>query len=223
MASLKISFNGSSNIGLYAFVNDKFMLLGKEIPESQDKDLYDHFKVPIHRITIAGTSLVGVFVAGNNNKILVPSIIFDDERRALEKLGINFEIFDTRLTCLGNNIAATEDRAIINQEFSDAQLKEIEKKLEVKATKAKIAETLTMGSIITINPEPKKALISSEVTEQELEFIQRNLGVECTTGTVNMGTSQVKSGILCNKHGIALGKASGFPEVRNADEALGFI
>jgi translation initiation factor 6 len=217
------SFSGTSNIGLFAFVNDSYMLLGKEVPEFHDQELRKVFKVPIHRVTIAGTSLIGVFVAGNNNKIIVPSIIFPEEKIALKKLGINFEIFETRLTCLGNNIALTDHKAIINPQFSDAQQKEIESLLDIKTKKAKIANMETTGIAIVINNKKRKALISNDATDQEINLIEEFLEVAATPSSVNMGTQQVRSGIICNGNGFAIGNASGPAEITTADEALGFL
>ena len=42
--------------------------------------------VPCHYVTIAGTSLVGVFITGNDNKILVPRITDERELRESREL-----------------------------------------------------------------------------------------------------------------------------------------
>jgi translation initiation factor 6 (eIF-6) len=66
MHVLMTDINGNPNIGLYGFCNDNFCLLGNEVPEKKFKEIEDVLKVKCHRISIAGTSLIGVFVAGNN-------------------------------------------------------------------------------------------------------------------------------------------------------------
>lgn len=222
MHTLITSFNGISNIGLYAFANDKFILLGREVPEEHEKELKDVFKVPVHRITIAGTSMIGVFVAGNNEKILVPEIIFDEEKEELDSLGIPYETFETRLTCLGNNIVIGKT-ILANPEFTDAQAKKIGEAFNLPVAKQKIGGVNAVGSMVTINYDKQKALITNEVEEDELEYLEKKLGVQATPGSVNMGSPHVRSGIICNKNGFAIGKNSGGPEITNADEALGFL
>lgn len=222
MHTLITSFNGISNIGLYAFANDKFILLGKEVPLEEEKRLEAVFKVPIHRITIAGTSFIGVFVAGNNEKIIVPEIIFEEEKEELDSLGIPYEIFSTRLTCLGNNIAIGKN-IIVNPEFTDSQANKIGEIFDLPVSKRKIADTTAIGSLIVMNPKKNKALVTNEASDEEASFLETNLGVEATPGSVNMGSPHVRSGIICNKNGFAIGKNSGGPEITNADEALGFL
>lgn len=216
-------FNGIVNIGLYVFVNDKFALIGREIPDKEEEKIRNVFKVPVHRITLAGTSLIGVFVAGNNSQILIPGITFEHEREELRKLGINFRVFDTKLTGLGNNIIMGESKAILSPEFSDAEVKKVSELMNVQAEKAKFTNITAIGNLAVINIHRKKALVSNDLTREELRFIEKTFSIKATPGSVNMGSPYVKSGVLANKHGFAIGSASGGPEMANADEALGFL
>ncbi|PIN81642.1 translation initiation factor IF-6 [Candidatus Woesearchaeota archaeon CG10_big_fil_rev_8_21_14_0_10_32_9] len=218
-----INFDGISSIGLYIYANDNFVLVGKEVPEKFDKELAEVFKVPIHRVTIAGTSMVGVFVAGNNSKILVPGIIFDDEKDDLTKLGINFEVLDTRLTCLGNNLLVGSKVTLANPEFSDGQIKQIGEALNVSCEKALITDINTLGSLVVLNEHKKKALLTNDATDEDIALIETKFEVEVTLGSVNMGSPYIRSGLVCNKNGFAVGSMSGGPEITNADDALGFL
>lgn len=223
MNTLVTDFDGNSNIGLYGFVNDNFLLLGSEVSHRHDKELKEVFNVPIHRITIAGTSLIGVFVAGNNDKILVPGIIFEEERKVLEELGIDFEVYDTKFTCLGNNLKVFHNRIIINPEYSDAQARKIGEVFGVEAEKRKIAGLSVIGNLIVVNSDKKLALISNETSDDELKKLENDLGLTIIQSSVNMGSQFIGSGILCNKNGFAIGKSSGSPEILNAETNLGFI
>jgi putative translation initiation factor eIF-6 len=223
MHVLVTNFNGMSNLGLYAYVNDRFMLLGKEVPTELDEDLQKVFQVPIHRITLAGTSLIGVFVAGNNNKILIPGITFEYEREVLKQLGIDFEVFDTKLTGLGNNIIMDEGHALINPEFSDLEVKKIEQIMGIKVSKAKFENVFAIGNLVALNKKKGKALVSNDLTREEIRLIENTFKVKATPGSVNMGSPFVRAGTLVNAIGFAMGAASGGPELSNADEALGFL
>ena len=79
MHVIKTSYNGDPNIGLMTFVNNKFCLVGSLATDNLVKDLHATFKVPVHRITLCGTDLIGIFCAGNDEIILLPGIVFDYE------------------------------------------------------------------------------------------------------------------------------------------------
>ena len=154
---------------------------------------------------------------------MVPGIIFDEEKEALEKLGIDYEVLKTKHTCLGNNIIIDEKNALINPEFSDAELKEIENLMSVKAKKTAIADVHAIGSLFVLNKARKKALVSNEIDLEELKMLQDTFNVEISAGSVNMGSPYVRSGIIANKNGFIIGNTSGGPEITNADESLGFL
>lgn len=217
-----LNFSGTSNIGLYGFANDKYLLLGREVPETHDKELAEVFKVPIIRCTIAGTSMIGVFVAGNNEKIIVPGIIFDHEMELLKKHGVDFTVIDTKLTCLGNNVLVNDTGLLVNPEFTDAQAGEIGKIFGMEAHRTRLAGMNTVGSLVALNSKGK-ALTTHNITEEEFEMLQEKLDVELETGSVSMGSQHIRSGIITNKNGFVIGAASGGPEIANADEALGFL
>ena len=95
-------------------------------------------KVPVHRVTLAGTSLVGVFTAGNSNCLLLPPICFEEELEALDKLGIKYEVIQTKLTAIGNNILANDNGALINPDFEASAVKQIKEALKVPVKEATI-------------------------------------------------------------------------------------
>ncbi len=223
MHALVTNFNGISNLGLYAFVNDKFLLLGRDAPSDIDAELEKVFKVPVHRITLAGTSLIGVFVAGNDHKILIPGITFEHEREALKELNIDFEVLDTKLTGLGNNIIMDEGHAILHPDFTDADAKKIEKLMGVITVRTRFEDVDAVGNLVVLNKKRGRALVSNDMTREELRVIENTFHVKATSGSVNMGSPFVRAGVLANSHGFAMGAASGGPELANADEALGFL
>ena len=92
---------GDSNVGLHVYPTNDYVLVGVELSDSEKKDFEEVFQAPVHKLTVAGTSLLGVFLTGNNKKLLVPSIIFDSEKKVLDDLGIDYDIFLTEHTCCG--------------------------------------------------------------------------------------------------------------------------
>ncbi len=216
-----LSFDNNPNIGLYAFATDSYCLIGEDIPQQAEDKIAKTLKVPTHRISIAGTSLVGVFCTGNSNKLLVPYIIQPHEIKLLEKLGIEFAIIKSRITAIGNNITANDKGALISTEFSDEVKDLISDELSVPVKKAKISEMNNIGSCLVANN--KGGLVHRDVKGFELELLEDTLKVEVLDGTINLGNPYVKSGIIANSKGLIVGSHSGGPEITNADMALGFL
>ena len=81
MRVIKLDFEGNPNIGLFGFCNDSFCLLPKGLSKKTQNKIEKTLDVPCYNISIAGTSLIGAFIAGNNSKIIVPHIIFENEKK----------------------------------------------------------------------------------------------------------------------------------------------
>jgi translation initiation factor 6 (eIF-6) len=109
---------------------------------------------------------------------------------------------------------------LLNPDYRAGVVKDIEN-MGFTVKQAKISELCTLGSLAKGND--MGFLVSPDIKDYEKKFLNKNLGVQITTGTVNFGSPYVSSGIVCNSHGFIIGDSSGGPEVQNADEALGFL
>lgn len=222
-----IDIKGEVNIGLMIYANDKFALVPKMIDQKTIKIIKDILKVPCYKVSVAGTPLIGVFLNGTADKILVPEITFDKELEELHKIGkehgVKFIKFESELTCLGNNMLISNEKALLNPDYNKDEVKEVEKLLKIKAKTAIIAEIEIVGATVVINHNKKKALVHREASDKDIKLIEKTFEVKVETGSVNMGSPYIKSGIVCNKNGFLIGTESGGPEITNADQGLGFI
>ncbi|MBW2983290.1 translation initiation factor IF-6 [Candidatus Woesearchaeota archaeon] len=217
----RTSFNGNPNVGLYGVATDDMLLIGKEVPEDKDGMLEEVLGLPVKRVSIAGTGLLGVFCLWHDGKLLVPGITFDHELEDLEALGVAYEVIDTDLTCLGNNVLVGLKSALAHPDFTDAELSRLSDALGLPVERATIMEVESVGAVGVTKAE--KGLFHRDIPPEAIKDLESQLGLDITQGTVNMGNPYVKSGVLVTNHGFIIGDASGGPEVRNADEALGFI
>jgi len=220
---LKTNLNGNSNIGLYSYclsVNGKNLcLLGEDFGSSIEKEISKILSAEIVHVKIAGTPLLGVFLSGNNNNLLVPRIAFDNEIKQLKDLGINVRVFDTKLTCLGNNIACNDFGALVNIDFTDGELKFIKEALKVPVKRISIAETEGPGACIVTNG--KKGIIHRDAEDFEIEMVQSNLGLDSLEPcSINMGSPYLKSGLIVNNNGFIVGEQSGGPEIIYVEQSL---
>jgi translation initiation factor 6 len=221
MHLLKTNFNGNPNVGLYGYCTNSYCLVGMEVPESKLHHIREALKVSVHRITLCGTSLIGVFAAGNSNMLLLPEIAFDYELKRLDHLGIRHKVIHTHLTALGNNLLCNDKGCVASPEFNAETLKMIGHALGVEVKTGRIAGLETVGSLAALNSRGCAA--HRDVTRTEKSHIQRILGVKCHESTVNMGSPYIRSGLLCNDHGFIIGDWSSGPEIVNIEEELGYL
>lgn len=215
------NFNGNPNLGLYGIATSKYLLLGKDVPKTHDKTIAEVFGKEVKHINIAGTGLLGVFCLWTGEKLLIPQITFDTELEVLKELSIPFEVIDTELTALGNNVLLGVQGAILNPDFTDKDEEILGETLSLPCKRDTIVEVEAVGSIGVIRGD--KGLFHRDIPPQKLRELEEFLGLRITTGTLNMGNPYIKSAIIVDEKGMIVGDASGGPEIQNADEALGFI
>ena len=101
-----MEFESNPNIGLYMFVNDKFCLLGVNVDDAKKKEIENILNVPVHIVTVLGTELVGVFIAGNNEFLLLPDMS-ENELEKIRKIGEDAKmkviVLNDKLNTIGNN------------------------------------------------------------------------------------------------------------------------
>ncbi|MFH1917104.1 MAG: translation initiation factor IF-6 [Nanoarchaeota archaeon] len=221
MHVLRTSFNGNPNVGLYGYSTPKYLLVGPEVPKHLHADLKEVFKQEVKVITIAGTSLLGVFLVGNSRTLLVPDIAYEEEVKKIKDLGIPYTLVKTKMTCLGNNILANDNFAIISPEYTEREAKVIADALDVSHIRRKLVGVTTVGSVAIMNQ--KGCLLHYESEKEDIKYIAKKFKVHCDHGSVNLGNPYIKSGILLNDSGFIMGDLSGGPEIVHADRVFGFI
>jgi translation initiation factor 6 len=217
MRVLKTSFRGNPAVGLYIYVTDEYCLAGPEVPDHDFLELERVFGVKAHRFTIAGTGLLGVFLAGNDT-LLVPGITFERELKILEKLGIKYAIIETIHTALGNNILCNSKGCLVSEEYSEADRQQISAALGLEVKPFKIRDIMVVGSCAVATE--RGCVCHKGVQDFEKDMIEQNLKVPVITGTVNMGNPYIKAGLAANSRGMLIGDTSGGPEIVNAEEAF---
>jgi translation initiation factor 6 len=216
ISNLKIK--GSSNIGLYAYANDQFCLVGKDVVSIE---AFKVLQVPIHQITIGGSSQVGIFIAGNSKGIVVPEVITESEADMLKELGISYTIIETKHTALGNNLIVNDNHCFYNPELEKTAVKEICKALDVSADPLPLKTWDVVGAVVAVTS--RGGLISKEISEDIKKAIQKKLKVPLEPGSLNFGSPAVAGCVVANKNGFVVGEASAGIEITNADLAFGFI
>ena len=221
MHVLKTTLDGNPNIGLYGIVTNNICLLGSEVPDKTAEEIQKTLDVPVHKITIAGTSLIGAFLVSNSKKLLIPSLIFDHELEKIKQLGLNYSVINTELTALGNNIIINDHACFINPEFSKSTRKELSQALQIEPKEMEIGSSLTVGSCIAFNSAG--GVVHKDIDQETVRKLESELKLELQLGSINGGNPLIRSGVIANDNGFIVGEHSTGPEVQNLDEGLGFI
>jgi len=221
MHLLKTNFNGNPNIGLLGMATDKYCIIGSRLNSKLVDEIEKALGVPVIHTTICGTEMAGVFCAANSNCLLLPNLMFSNELETLKKHDIKYKIIDTKHTALGNNILCNDFGCVLSKEIEKKALDEIEEALGVKAVKSRISGLDIVGATAVLNS--KGCIVHEDIREEERELIEKVLNIRCGTGTINMGSPFLKSGLIANSNGFIASKSSGWPEIANIDSVLGFI
>lgn len=216
----KLDINGTSLVGLFILPLNDVVLVGPEVPQEEYSLLEEIFGAKVLKLSIAGTSLIGVFLATDGEKLLVPNVILDHEKEILDKSGIPYIIVDSIQTCLGNNVVFTKKGLVCNPSIEKSALDQIASFVGVPINLSD-AQVPTIGSFLTHNST--HGLVSHDLSDDQIVHLSEILGLKLSPGTVNMGGSQVASGVALNDKGFVIGVLSGGPEIMNADVAFGFI
>lgn len=214
------TFDGNPNIGLYLFATNDYCLAPESISDKLLHKVEKVLDVPVIKLNLAGTPLLGVFLSGDSEQLLVPSIIFDKEQEILRSNNINFKVFDTELTALGNNIIFSKDALLINHDYDINSRKKLRELTGKNIISEEFGDVKTIGSAIIVRG--KRAVISP-LLERYKQLIKDLLKLDAIeVSSVNFGNPYVSSGLVANDKGLLIGEKTTGLESMKIEQALGF-
>lgn len=190
-------------------------------PESFVKDIADTLDVTVHRTEVAQISLVGAMIALNNNGIVLPRNITDDELSFFKKLDVNVGVINDRPTALGNLVLANDYGAVVSTLFSNKVKKDIADVFDVEVDSRDFQGFRIVGSIGAATS--KGVLMHPALVEDDLDFIEKLLKVDVDIGTVNRGVGYVRTGVIANSNGALIGKDTTSPEIMRIEDAFDLL
>lgn len=218
---VKMSIRNIDNLGVYCFSNNHYTLVSPDVPDKVIRTIRNTLETDVIRATVAETTLVGTMIAGNNNGLLVPYTIKEQELALLKEIFPRVEILPTKMTALGNIILANDYGALAHPKLESKSIEIAEKVLGVKITKMAIAGVPTVGIMGVVNN--KGMIINPNASEEEIKLLKEIFGVPIERGTVNRGNGYVKLGIIANSHGVIVGTSTTGFELATIERALGFV
>jgi translation initiation factor 6 len=209
----------SPNVGLFLRTNNDTLLLPFGFAETKAKKLKEYLDVEkIIHVSIAGTRLIGPMTVMNNNGILLPSTVSDDEIRILKQTGLNVDRLKSKFTAIGNLISANDKGAIVSNLFRGEAEQNIKDILGVPLQTFSIGGYVQVGSMIVATNAG--AIVHPIANDLEISRISEILQVEAEPATVNGGSPFLSSGIIANFSSVIVGNLTTGPELIMISRAL---
>ncbi|AFK50805.1 translation initiation factor IF-6 [Thermogladius calderae 1633] len=223
MEIVKLSVYGNSNIGVYIFVNNEIALVPPGLPRDDLEMISEILGVNILEFRVAGSPLNGVFVAGNDNGILLPYFVHSSEidwlKKEVSRYGLEVRTLKSRVTALGNAILLNNKAGIVSPDFSEEDVKEMVEVLRINVVRRSLMNLPIPGSLGVVNDFG--GIVHPDLPEDEVGFVKQVLGVTVEKATVNAGVPFIKSGLIANNRGVIVGGITTGPEILRIKRGFG--
>jgi translation initiation factor 6 len=211
---------GDPNIGVFCRVLDDIAIIPPEAPDTLKEAVRAALDVDIVETYVQGSSIVGSLLVGNKKGIVVSGLANKDEVALLSGYREVMLLTGT-MNAAGNVILANDRFAIIHPEMEKEKAQEIGEFLGVDVLQKSLGGIKTVGMAGAATG--KGVIVTPRATDPEISRVEDFFGIPVGTGTINMGTGLVGTGLLVNTRGyIAGGQTSGF-ELGRIEDVFGFL
>jgi translation initiation factor 6 len=212
----KASFYNNPFVGLYLRASDRLVLSPPTISAKLLEQVEDALAVPVLKLFVNSSPLLGVFCAMNSNGVVLPSFADERECKELRKAGLNVCTIE-RLSP-GNNIAANDHAGVVGEKMPRAELGKLSDCLGVEVHHPRFGEFPLAPTTVVTN---KGLLAYNELTELELKKLEHIFGVKGVNTTSNMGVYFNSLSVVANSNGAIVGGLTSGVETQKIYEALG--
>ena len=211
---------GGPNIGVFCRVFDDIAVLPPESPEEFKQAVRSALDVELVETLVQGSTIIGSLLAGNNKGFVVSGLATHGE---IAKLSEHREVMflTGTMNAAGNVILANDKFAIIHPEMEKEMAEEIGEFLGVEVLQKSLGGVKTVGMAGAATG--KGLLVLPRSSEQEIARLEAFCKVPVGTGTINMGSGLIGTGLLVNTRGYLAGsETSGF-ELGRIEDVFGFL
>jgi len=214
------SFAGDPNVGVFARVAGDIAVIPPEATPEFKEALKAALSVELVETTIQGSSIIGSLVAGNSRGLVVSCLATDDELAVLQKHRKVMLLSDT-MNAAGNVIMANDTFAVVHPDLPADVAAAIGEFLGVAVIH------LTLGGVRTVGmagaASNKGVIVHPNATAQQIAQIEAVAKVPVGTGTINMGSGLIGTGLLVNDSGYIAGNATSGFELGRVEDVFGFL
>jgi translation initiation factor 6 len=215
-----ITFDGDPNIGVFARILGNIAIVPPEAPEDFKAAIRQALNVELVETTIQGSTIIGSLVAGNSRGIVVSGLATEAE---IDLLAEHREILllNESMNAAGNVIMANDTFAAVHQDMPADLAKAIGEFLEVSVIH------LTLGGVKTVGmagaATNKGVIVHPLATARQIAQLEEVAKVPVGTGSINMGSALIGTGLLVNESGYLAGNATSGFELGRIEDVFGFL
>ena len=214
----KTNLNNSPYLGIYSYTNDDFCLVPNTIDKKEQKVLEEMLDIKIIKVTVNQSSLLGVYLVGLGNKLVVnEDSIRSSELELLEKEGFNIKLIK-EYNALGNLISVNKNYGFASTLLSEEIVKDISKFLNIEIERRNCVGIDLPGSSIYSND--KLFLVNPNVSDEDFEYMENKFKVPGVATTVNYGGSFVGNDVIGNKNALLVGSSTSNIELMAVDNII---
>jgi translation initiation factor 6 len=215
-----ITFGGDPNIGVFARVLGDIAIIPPESPEDFKAAVKAALDVTLVETTIQGSTIIGSLVAGNSRGIVVSGLATEEE---IDILSEHREVLllTESMNAAGNVIMANDSFAAVHPDMPADLREAIGEFLGVETTALVLGGVKTVGMAgVATN---KGVIVHPRATDRQIEQLEKIAKVPVGTGSINMGSGLVGTGLLVNEKGYIAGNATSGFELGRIEDVFGFL
>jgi translation initiation factor 6 len=215
-----ITFAGDPNIGVFARVLGDIAIVPPESTEEFKTAVRDALDVTLVETTIQGSTIVGSLVAGNSRGIVVSGLATEEE---IDQLAEYREVLllTESMNAAGNVIMANDTFAAVHEDMPTDLSKAIGEFLGVEVIHITLGGVKTVGMAgVATN---KGVIVHPRATERQIAMLEDIAKVPVGTGSINMGSALIGTGLLVNEKGYLAGNATSGFELGRIEDVFGFL
>lgn len=214
------TFAGDPNIGVFARVLDDIVIVPPEAPEDFREAVRTGLDAELVETTVQGSAIIGSLLTGNRKGIVVSGIAGKEEIALLAEYR-EIMLLSGSMNAAGNVILANDRVAFVHPEMEKEVAAEIGSFLNVKVMATAFGGVRTVGMAGAATE--KGIIVHPRTTDADVARMAEFAGVPVGTGTINMGSGLIGTGLLVNSRGYLTGaQTSGF-ELGRIEDVFGFL
>jgi translation initiation factor 6 len=210
---------GTSSVGVFITTNNSVTIIPPDAPEKIDDVVRNTLGTSVARFTVARSPLLGIFTVLNDNGVLLPPLVLEEEVKLFKSLGLNVEIVNTKYTAISNLVLAGNRVALVSPLLEPDARRAVADVLGVEVVVDTIAGNPLVGALAVLNS--RGVLVAPEATDDDLKKLSEYFRARVDVGTVNKGRSFLRGGVVVNDRGALVGDETAGPELMRLQQVLG--
>jgi translation initiation factor 6 len=215
-----LAYEGDTHIGIFTRVLEDIAVVPPEASADYCAALKEALDVTLVKTLVQGSSIIGSLVSGNSRGAIVSGLALPDEIRAIEEYR-EVMLLEGSMNAAGNVILANDQMAAVHPEMDNATMEQIHSVLGVPVIRLTLSGIKTVG--MAGYATNRGILVHARSAGRELATLESTTDLPVGTGTINMGSGLVGTGLLANSKGYLAGIATSGFEIGRIADVFGFV